>query len=620
MSVEKQQFIEAEIKELLDKKIIRPSTSPWASPVVVVPKKDGGSRLCVDYRGLNAKTHLDAYPMPQIQDILESLHGVTVFSTIDLKTGYWQMDMEPDSIQKTALVTSAGLFEFLRLPFGLKNAAASFQRMMEHVLRELKGKCCLVYIYVVVYSENEEKHLKHLDQVFSCLANAGLTLNLQKCNFFQTSLTFLGHLVSGDGVKTDPSKVSAVREFPVPQSLKDVQRFLGLAGWYHRFIPNFSDKAALLHALKQKKSTWSWTNEWQKAFDTIKHDLINAPALVPPDLTKLFRVQTDASEVGLGAVLTQDSEGEEHVVAYASRLLHRAEKSYSVSEKECLAVIWAVEKWRSYLEGRSFEVVTDHSALTWVFQHPKLSSRLTRWTIELFPLRVAKAPQIAQILVEEVFTRWGTPAYLVSDLGAQFTSHLINEICKQWGVTQKLTTAYHPQTNLTERVNRTLKTMMASYVGDHHRQWDRWLAEFRFAINTAWHESTGYTPSEIVLGRKLKGPLERALHHPPDPDSPTYAVIDRQQSLIRLIKENVERAQTKQKRYYDQKRKQTNFQVGDVVWVRAHPLSKADDGFMAKLSAKWKGPAKIEKRLGPVNYVVSFLDDCFCLLFGLNIC
>ncbi len=234
LSREKQQFVDAEIQGLLDKKIIRPSISPYASPVVVVPKKDGGSRLCVDYRGLNAKTHLDAYPMPQIQDILESLHGTTVFSTLDLKTGYWQMEMEPESIQKTAFVTSAGLFEFLRLPFGLKNAAASFQRLMEHVLRDLRGKCCLIYIDdVVIFSENEEKHLQHLNQVFSSLSNAGLTLNLRKCNFFQKSLTFLGHVISGEGVKTDPSKVSAVCDFPVPQSLKDLQRFIGLAGWYH---------------------------------------------------------------------------------------------------------------------------------------------------------------------------------------------------------------------------------------------------------------------------------------------------------------------------------------------------------------------------------------------------
>ncbi len=217
VSIDKQRFIDSEVKELLAKEIIRPSISPWASPVVVVPKKDGGSRLCVDYRGLNAKTRLDAYPMPQIQDILESLHGVNVFSTLDLKSGYWQVEMEKDSIQKTAFVTSAGLFEFLRLPFGLKNAAASFQRLMEHVLRELKGKCCLVYIDdVVVFSQSEEEHLHHLSQFFHCFHDAGLTLNLNKFNLIQKSLTFLGHIVSGDGIKTDPTKVAAVKSFPVP--------------------------------------------------------------------------------------------------------------------------------------------------------------------------------------------------------------------------------------------------------------------------------------------------------------------------------------------------------------------------------------------------------------------
>ncbi|GAA6104764.1 protein turtle homolog B-like [Tachysurus ichikawai] len=384
ISIEKQSFVESQIQELLEKKIIRPSSSPWAAPVVVVQKKDGGSRLCVDYRGLNAKTYLDAYPMPQIQDILESLHGAAVFTTLDLRSGYWQLEMEADSVQKTAFTTSSGLYEFLHLPFGLKNAAASFQRLMEHVLRELKGKCCMVYIDDgVVFSKNKQDHLQHLQQVFNCLHKAGLTLNLKKFNFIQKSLTFLGHVVSSEGIKTDPAKVSAVSSFPVPQSLKDVQRFLGLAGWYHRFIPKFSEKAAPLHALKKMNSTWTWTDQCQQAFDLIKQDLTQAPVLLSPDFNQTFRVQTDASEIGLGAVLTQESAGGEHVIAYASRLLRGAEKSYSVAEKECLAVVWAVEKWRPYLEGRPFEVVTDHAALTWAFQHPKPSSRLVRWTIRL---------------------------------------------------------------------------------------------------------------------------------------------------------------------------------------------------------------------------------------------
>ncbi len=234
----------------------------------------------------------------------------------------------------------------------------------------------------------------------------------------------------------------------------------------------------------------------------------------------------------------------------------------------------------------------------------------SKW-VELFPLRVAKAPQIARIPIDEIFTRWGTPVYLVSDRGAQFTSNLINLVCKQWGVIQKLTTAYHPQTNLTERINRTLKTMMASYVKDNHRNWDKWLSEFRFAVNTAWQENTGFTPAEIAFGRKLKGPLERALTKPPNPSNleSGETTVERQESLIQLVKENVQRAQAKQRHYYILRRKQAKYKEGDLVWVRTHPLSKADDGFMAKLSPKWKGPAKVCKCLGPVNYIIYFIDN-----------
>ncbi|KAL7835182.1 hypothetical protein SRHO_G00294290 [Serrasalmus rhombeus] len=232
----------------------------------------------------------------------------------------------------------------------------------------------------------------------------------------------------------------------------------------------------------------------------------------------------------------------------------------------------------------------------------------SKW-VEMFPLRTARAPQIARILVTEVFTRWGTPAYLVSDRGAQFTSHLIHETCREWGVVQKLTTAYHPQTNLTERINRTVKTMIASYVRDKHRLWDRWLSEFRFAINSAWQESTGFTPAEVALGRKLKGPLERLLSRPPDPEQMAYKTIQRQQDLIQQVQANVEKAQAKQARHYNRRRKTEEFSEGDLVWVRTHPLSRADMGFTAKLAGRWSGPAKIIKKLNPVNYQITYPKD-----------
>ncbi len=352
--------------------------------MVVVDKRDGGSRLCIDYRGLNAKTHLDAYPMPQITDILDSLQEAKVFSTLDLKSGYWQVEMDPASVQKTAFVTASGLYEFLCLPFGLKNAAASFQRLMEQVLREHKNKCCMVYIDdIIVYSIDIQSHLHHLKQVFQSLHKAGLTLNLKKCKLICSSLDYLGHTITADGVKMNADKVDAIKTFPTPKTLKEVQRFLGLAAWYHRFIPEFSSKTAPLHALKKKEAKWKWTEECQCSFDLIKDELTRAPVLNTPNFESSFKVQTDASDVGLGAVLTQEVDGQERVIAYASRLLRGAEKSYSASEKECLAVVWAVEKWHHYLEGRAFEVITDHASLVWLFQHPKPSSRLERWIIRL---------------------------------------------------------------------------------------------------------------------------------------------------------------------------------------------------------------------------------------------
>ncbi|KAL7866093.1 hypothetical protein SRHO_G00113400 [Serrasalmus rhombeus] len=682
----KKEVIRLEIESMLKAGIIEPSDSSWASPVVIVPKPDGSNHFCVDYRRLNAKTPQDAYPMPLVHDILESLYGAKYFSTLDLKSGYWQVEMDECSKEKTAFISPFGLYHFLTMPFGLKNAGATFQRLMEQVL-----------------------------------------------------------------------------------------------GWYHKFIPHFAEVAAPLNHLRRKGVVWVWTEDCQRSVDKLKAALQQAPVLAQPCPFHSFQVHTDASDVGLGAVLIQMVDGEEKVIAYASRSLRGAELNYSTSEKECLAVVWAVEKWYYYLEGNPFVVYTDHAALTWAFNSPKSTSRLTRWTIrlqhfdfqvkyrkgcmnmvpdalsrsthlldpvlvatcgtknpliwnpmlpvslaeitlaqgeddyikglkdqcntscapkdrirweiqqdllyralpygeggvkyqlvvpkslsvpflkyfhdsplgahlgrmktllrilevawwpdvrknvwqhvkecpvcqkykpsntkpsgylqgteikepgymlgmdlmgpfpkskrgnvylfvivdyftkwiELYPLRDSKGHRLCKILREEIFTRWGVPKYVLSDRGPQFLSQLMADLCKTWGVIQKLTTSYHPQTNLTERVNKVLKTMMASYVKENHRDWDKWLVEFRFAINNARHETTRNTPAELALGRTLKGPLERLIHHyAVTPNQPSYSLVERQHQLHEEVRRFSHAAQLRQARYYNTRRKDVHFQAG----------------------------------------------------------
>ncbi|KAL0151927.1 hypothetical protein M9458_052779, partial [Cirrhinus mrigala] len=664
-------IIEQHVDQMLQDNIIEPSFSPWSSPVV--PKPDGSYRL-------NSKTIPDAYPMPLIHDILESLEGASWFSALDLQSGR----------EKTAFITTKGLFQFKSMPYGLRNSAATFQR----------GR--------------------------SALRNATSS---------NVSSSFSA-ILTERGVEIDREKNRAVAEFPPPQDLKALQRFLGLAGWYHKFIPRFADIAAPLNHLKKKGVKWD--------------------------------------DIGLGAILTQHTVEGEKVVAYASRTLTGAERNYSTSEKECLAVVWAVEKlawafncpktssrltcWTLRLQQFSFQVhhrkgclnmgpdalsrvyeqpsntaapclsITSHHATTlphsleeiakaqrvddtithlqagrqprsvkeqpitfeelqgvWYRKiplkskgekyqlvvphslidnflhyyhdnplggHPgqlktllkllevawwpsvrkdvwayvkgcevcqkykasntkpsgflqssqitepghtlgmdlmglfptskkKLNSYLlvvvdyyTKW-VEIFPLRDAKMQKIVKILREEIFTRWGGP--------------------KVPGIRQGLTTSYHPQANLTERINRTVKTMIAAYVGQQHQTWDQWLPEFRYAINTAQQESTGKTPAELMLGRQVLGP---------SPDQPAYSLVERQNIMVEEVKSRMRMSQAKQAKYYNYSRKNAQFQPGDLVWLKTHPLSSASNKFSAKLAPKWEGPAEIKSKTGPINYTV----------------
>ncbi|MGH0141537.1 UNVERIFIED_CONTAM: hypothetical protein FKN15_013229 [Acipenser sinensis] len=231
----------------------------------------------------------------------------------------------------------------------------------------------------------------------------------------------------------------------------------------------------------------------------------------------------------------------------------------------------------------------------------------SKW-VELFPLRDSKTSKIVQVLTKEIFTRWGTPRYLLSDRGPQFTSKLIVDVCKTWGVVRKLTTSYHPQTNLTERVNRTLKTMMASYVENDHQRWDQWIPELRFAINTARQETTGFTPAELAVGHTLKGPLDRLIAVAPNPNTSQYALLERQQNIAKEVSQRVQLAQVRQRKNYNAQRRHMQYAEGDQVWVRMHPLSDASAKFSAKLAAKWSGPAIVVKKMGPVNYKIQWSD------------
>ncbi|MDO9013470.1 MAG: RNase H-like domain-containing protein [Polynucleobacter sp.] len=372
------------VDELLKDGVIRPSSSPWTSPVVMVSKKDGSMRFCVDYRKLNALTKRDQYPLPRIDDVLESLGNAKYFSTLDLTSGYWQIRVFDEDKEKTAFTTQFGIFEWNVMPFGLCNAPSTFQRYMDVVLSGLKWKHFLVYLDdIIVFGNTFEAHLESLLKVLQRLREHGLFAKLAKCHFCLPEIKFLGHVVTKDGIRTDNEKVRAMSEFPEPQCTSDVRRFLGLAGYYRRFVNDFARIAQPLFKLLEQKQAWEWGTESQQAFTQLKSALATAPVLAFPDFNRHFKLDTDASGIGIGAILSQNIDGEEKIITYLSRGLSIAEKNYTVTEQECLAVVWAVKKLRPYLTGNTFSVVTDHRALKWLMQGQHANQRLARWSMEL---------------------------------------------------------------------------------------------------------------------------------------------------------------------------------------------------------------------------------------------
>jgi hypothetical protein len=378
--------IKEEIDRLLEKGAIRKSNSPWASPVVIVPKKNGKRRVCIDYRKINKVTRKDNHPLPRIDDMLDTFQKSEWFTSLDLVSGYFQVEMEERDIEKTAFITNEGLYEYTVMPFGLCNAPATFQRMMHMVLGDLIYTKAPVYIDDVnVHSKTFEQHLQDLEEVFDRIRKANLKLSLEKCHFCFQEIKFLGYIVGKDGIKVDMEKIEKVQKFPRPGNVSELRSFVGLASYFRRFVKDFSKIVKPLTELFQKDKNYEWKERQEKSFEELKRKLTEAPILIYPDFDKIFTLYTDASGYALGCVLSQeDKDGKERVVAYASRSLTKAEQNYATTEKECLAVIWGVEKFHHYLYGRKFRIVTDHIALKWL-QTSELKGRRARWVLRLQP-------------------------------------------------------------------------------------------------------------------------------------------------------------------------------------------------------------------------------------------
>ncbi len=463
LSAPEREAMEKYISDSLAAKIIRPSSSPAGAGFFFVEKKDDSLRPCIDYRGLNSITVRNMYPLPLMSSAFESLQGASFFTKLDLSNAYYLVRIRKGDEWKTAFNTPRGHFEYLVMPFGLSNAPAVFQALVNDVLRDMVDQFIYVYLDdILIFSRSLQEHVQHVRVVLQRLLDNGLFVKADKCIFHAQSVPFLGYIVLSVGMRMDPDKVQAVVDWPTPDSRKALQRFLGFANFYRRFIRNYSQLAAPLTALTSTKTTFRWSSSAEAVFSKLKSCFVSAPILVAPDPSRQFVVEVDASEVGVGAVLSQrsSSDGKMHPCTYFSHRLSPAERNYDIGNRELLAVKLALEEWRHWLEGSVVVVVF---AVTWeiesmvrtalqgvtpppgcppscLFVPENLRSDVIRWG---HCSKVACHPGVSRtifrfngsVVIDNVFRNHGLPMDVVSDRGAQFISKFWKEFCRLLGAT-----------------------------------------------------------------------------------------------------------------------------------------------------------------------------------------
>ncbi|CAI7729085.1 unnamed protein product [Closterium sp. NIES-53] len=376
MSAAELKEVQKQLEELLEKGFISVSSSPYAAPILFVKKKDGSMRMCIDYRALNKITIKNRYPLPRVEELFDQLGEATIFSKLDLRSGYHQVRVADEDIEKTAFRTRYGHFEFLVLPFGQLNAPATFMSLMHSVFRDFLDRFVIIFIDdILIYIKSLKEHAEHLRQVFIRLREHRLFAKQSKCEFAKPSIPFLGHIISHNQLAMDPSKVQAIREWKEPTSIKEVQAFLDLANYYRKFIRHFAAITSPLSNLLRKSEPFHWDSDQQTAFNALKYALTSSPTLALPNPSLPYVIWTDASQVATGAILYQDQGHGLQPIAFESRKLKPAECNYATHDREALAIVHAIKKWRCYVHMQPVTVLTDHCTLQYLKTQPHLTPR-----------------------------------------------------------------------------------------------------------------------------------------------------------------------------------------------------------------------------------------------------
>ncbi|KAL0200303.1 hypothetical protein M9458_003490, partial [Cirrhinus mrigala] len=644
------------IEEELAKGFIEPSTSPASAGFFFVKKKDGSLRPCIDYRGLNSITVKYRYPLPLVPPALEQLRSAKYFTKLDLRNAYNLIRIKEGDEWKTAFSTTTGHYQYRVMPFGLVNSPSVFQSFINDVFRDMLGRWVIIYMDdILVYSETMDAHISHVREVLKRLISHQLYAKAEKCEFHQTVTTFLGYVVGPDGVAMDDSKVQAVLRWPRPANVKELQRFLGFANFYRRFIRNFSAVAAPLTSMvKKNNSKLSWSQAASEAFELLKRRFATAPILHHPDPEREFIVEIDASNTGVGAVLSQrhGDPPKLYPCAFYSRKLTQAEQNYDVGNRELLAMKAALEEWRHWLEGAKlpFRTKTLHrltvlqtrstfhsqrgnryfnsfmtppaldireSLLHWNYfptnsggrpsaltpsSHTTILTVVDRFSKSCRLIPLAKLPtalDTAQVLCNNVFRFYGLPDDIVSDRGPQFTSRLWSALFKSLNVNVSLSSGYHPESNgQTERLNQEITRFLRSYCHHNQTDWSKFLFWAEYAQNSILKPSTGLTPFQCVLG--FQPPLFPWSGEPTELPA-VNSWLQRSEATWNSAHTHLQQAIRRQKRFADlHRRPGPAFAPGSWVWLSTRDLRLRLP--CRKLSPRYVGPFRVIKQITPVSY------------------